>query len=123
MLKVAVLSDPHLGFGIGTERENDAFNNFEQALRAVIKEEPQPHVILLCGDIFHDKIPRQEVLGKVIELFTKANKQLKTRPQILKRVKGGNTEIIKEFIPPIIAIWGTHEKRHSESTNPVQILE
>jgi DNA repair exonuclease SbcCD nuclease subunit len=123
MLKVAVLSDPHLGFGIGTERENDAFNNFEQALRAAIKEEPQPHVVLLCGDIFHDKIPRQEVLGKAIELFAKANKQLKTRPQILKRVKGGNTEIIKDFIPPIIAIWGTHEKRHSESTNPVQILE
>jgi DNA repair exonuclease SbcCD nuclease subunit len=123
MLKVAVLSDPHLGFGIGTERENDAFNNFEQALRAIIKEEPQPHVVLLCGDIFHDKIPRQEVLGKVIELFAKANKQLKTRPQILKRVKGGNTEIVKEFISPIIAIWGTHEKRHSESTNPVQILE
>ena len=123
MLKVAILSDPHLGFGAGTERENDAFNNFELALRSAIKEEPQPQVILLCGDIFHDKIPRQEVLGKAIELFAKANKQLRAKPQILKRIKNNNLDIVKDFIPPIIAIWGTHEKRHSESTNPVQILE
>jgi DNA repair exonuclease SbcCD nuclease subunit len=123
MLKVAILSDPHLGFGAGTERENDAFNNFELALRSAIREEPQPQIILLCGDIFHDKIPRQEVLGKAIELFAKANKQLRVKPQILKRIKNNNLEIVKDFIPPIIAIWGTHEKRHSESTNPVQILE
>jgi len=123
MLKIAILSDPHLGFGAGTERSEDAFSNFEQALKAAIKEEPQPQFILLCGDIFHDKIPRQEILGKTIELFTRANKMLRTKPQILRRVKNGNSETVRDFIPPIIAIWGTHEKRHSESTNPVQILE
>ena len=123
MLKIAILSDPHLGFGAGTERSEDAFNQFEQALKAAIKEEPQPQFILLCGDIFHDKIPRQEILGKAIDLFTKANKMLRTKPQILRRIKNNNSETVKDFIPPIIAIWGTHEKRHSDSTNPVQILE
>ncbi|MFH0869379.1 MAG: metallophosphoesterase [archaeon] len=123
MLKIAVLSDSHLGFGFGTERAEDAFNNFELALKTALKEEPQPQLILLAGDIFHDKIPRQETLGRVIEMLTWANRSLRTRPQILKRVKNGKEDVVKSFIPPIIAVWGTHEKRHPDSTNPVQILE
>jgi len=123
MLKIAVLSDSHLGFGSDTERAEDAFNGFELALKTALKEEPQPQIILLAGDIFHEKIPRQETLGKAIELFTKINKSMKTKPQILKRVRNGKEEVVREFIPPIIAIWGTHEKRHPDSTNPVQILD
>lgn len=123
MLKVAILSDSHLGFGFGTERENDSFTNFELAVRTALKEEPQPQIMLLVGDIFHEKIPKQEVLAKTIELFAKINKLMKARPQVLRRVKDGKEDIIKEFIPPIIAIWGTHERRHTDSVNPVQILE
>ncbi len=122
MLKAAVLSDTHLGFGIGTERENDCYENFEQATRLALKEGAQ--LVLLCGDIFHDKIPRQEVLGKAIEIFTRLNKSLRSEPKLLKRVKSGNVEVFKELaIPPVIAIWGTHERRHIGSTNPVQLLE
>ena len=122
MLKIAVLSDTHLGFGIGTERENDCYENLEQATKLALKEGAQ--LILMCGDIFHDKIPRQEVLGKAIEIFTRVNRSMNSAPKLLKRVKLGNTEVFKELvIPPVIAIWGTHERRHIGSTNPVQILE
>ena len=123
MLKVAVLSDTHLGFAAGAERENDCYENFEQAIGLAIKEDVQ--LILLCGDIFHDKIPRQEVLGKSIEIFTRINKAMEgRRPALLKRVKSGNTETFKNIsLPPVIAIWGTHERRHPGSTNPVNILE
>ncbi len=123
MLKVAVISDTHLGFDFGGERSEDSFKNLEQAFSLALKEEPQPQLILLCGDIFHERIPRQEVLGRAIELFSRANKQFKSRPELLKHIKGGNIDAVKKAIPPIIAIWGTHERRASENINPVQLLE
>jgi len=112
MLKLAVLSDLHLGFAYGTERGEDAFVNAERAFSVALREEP--NLILIPGDIFHDKIPRPEVLARAIELFTKVNKSMKTKPILLKK---------KQLIPPIICIWGTHERRHADSINPVQILE
>ena len=63
MLKVAVISDTHLGFAYGTERQEDSFINFEQAFNNAVREQPQ--AILLGGDIFHDRIPKQEILGAV----------------------------------------------------------
>jgi len=121
MYKLAVISDTHLGFAYDTEKQEDSFSNFEQALNLALLE--QPRVILLGGDIFHDRIPKQEVLGKAIEIFTKANRAMKKKITVIRKIKDGKVELEKFQIPPIIAIWGTHERRHKGSTNPVQILE
>ncbi|MEK6923308.1 MAG: metallophosphoesterase [Nanoarchaeota archaeon] len=121
MLKVAVISDTHLGFAYGTERQDDSFINFEQAFNNAVREQPQ--AILLGGDIFHDRIPKQEILGRAIELFTKMNRVMKKKLTVIRKIKDGKVELEKYQIPPIIAIWGTHERRHKGSTNPVQILE
>ena len=120
MLKVAIISDMHLGFS-HDGKEDDSFDNFEQALGLALKENPQ--MILLVGDIFHDRIPKQEVMGKALELFSKVNKAYKTFPKIVKRIKGKQAENTSETIPPVVAIWGTHEMRHFGGTNPVQVLE
>ncbi|MEK6807721.1 MAG: metallophosphoesterase [Nanoarchaeota archaeon] len=120
MLKLAIISDMHLGFSLnGTD--DDSFDNFEQALGLALGENPQ--MILLGGDIFHDRIPKQEVMGKALELFSKANKAYKNFPKITKQIKGKQAENTSETIPPIVAIWGTHELRHFGGTNPVQVLE
>jgi len=120
-MKLAFISDLHLGFAFGTERGEESFENAEQAFELALKEKPD--IILLGGDIFHDKIPRQEVVGKSIELFTKLNQKMK-KVLILKKVNK-NKEITekKELIPAVIGIWGTHERRHANSTNPAQLLE
>lgn len=121
MLKVVIISDTHLGFAWGEERQEDSFSNLEQAFSLAAKQEPD--LILLAGDIFHDRIPRQEILGRAIELFSKFSKKLKSRPFCVKAVKDGQAFEVKNSIPPIIAIWGTHERRHADSTNPLHLLE
>ncbi|MBD3263007.1 hypothetical protein GF374_01355, partial [Candidatus Woesearchaeota archaeon] len=121
MLKLAIISDLHLGFAYGTERGEDAFKNAEKAFNLALKEEP--NLILLGGDIFHDKIPRPEILGRTIELFTKINKSTKANTLLLEKTKNNETKELKKVIPSIICIWGTHERRHAQSTNPVQILQ
>ncbi|MEM2874175.1 MAG: metallophosphoesterase [Candidatus Nanoarchaeia archaeon] len=120
-MKLAFLSDLHLGFAYGSERQEDSFEGAKQAFALCLREKPD--LILLGGDIFHDKIPRQEVLGKAIELFTEVNKKLKKVLVIKKIDKDKKVVEKKELIPAIVGIWGTHERRHENSTNPAQLLE
>jgi DNA repair exonuclease SbcCD nuclease subunit len=119
MLKIAVISDTHLGFAYGTLRGKDAFDNCKQAFQKVL--DAKADLILIPGDIFHEKIPRQEVLGETIELFSSIKKHFKSPKLITSKTKDGITK--NKTIPPIITIYGTHERRHSDSTNPVHLLE
>ncbi len=120
-MKLAFISDLHLGFAFGTERGEESFENAEKAFELALKEKPD--IVLIGGDIFHDKIPRQEVIGKAIELFTALNQKLRKVLLLKKITKNKETIEKKELIPAIIGIWGTHERRHTNSTNPAQLLE
>lgn len=120
-MKLAFISDLHLGFAFGTERGDESFENADKAFELALKEKPD--IVLIGGDIFHDKIPRQEVIGKAIELFTKLNLKLKKVLLLKKITKDKQTIEKKELIPAVIGIWGTHERRHANSTNPAQLLE
>jgi DNA repair exonuclease SbcCD nuclease subunit len=120
-MKIAFLSDLHLGFAYGTERQEESFENAKQAFDLALKEKPD--LMLLAGDIFHERLPRQEVLGRAIELFDFLSKKLK-KVYVIKRVTKDKQVIEKkELIPAVVGIWGTHERRHTNSTNPAQILE
>ncbi len=118
-MKLAVIADLHLGFAWGTERGEDSFRNAREAFQKALNEKPD--VILLLGDIFHDKIPKPEVLAPAIEMFTKLNKAMKP-VKILSRIKNKKEEIQAGTIPAIIGIYGTHERRSAYSVNPVQTL-
>lgn len=118
-MKIAVISDLHLGYAWGTEREQDSFRNAQEAFSKALAESPD--VILLLGDIFHDRIPRPEILAPTIELFAGVNKSMKP-VKILSVVREGKEEIASGHIPPVIGIYGTHERRHAHSVNPVQTL-
>jgi DNA repair exonuclease SbcCD nuclease subunit len=120
-MKLAFISDLHLGFGYGTERSEESFENASKAFELALKQKPD--IILIGGDIFHDRIPRQEVLGKAIELFSKVSQNLKKALLLKKITKDKRIIEKKELIPSIIGIWGTHERRHENSTNPTQLLE
>ena len=89
-MQISILSDLHLGYN----REEDAYKQAKEALDTASKAD----LILLAGDLFDQRVPRQETLAKALELFSKIDK-------------------------PVVAISGTHERRSSGYINPVQTLE
>lgn len=97
-MKLAVIADTHLGFQYGSKRGEDAFTNAADAFQKAL--ETHPDAILLLGDIFDHKVEKPEVLSRAMQLFQK----------------------IKSKCPNIIAIYGTHETRHKDAINPVQLL-
>ncbi|MGB9675287.1 MAG: metallophosphoesterase family protein [Candidatus Nanoarchaeia archaeon] len=115
-MKIAFISDLHLGFN-----GEESFANAEQAFNLALKEKPD--LILIGGDIFHEKTPKQEIIGQAIDLFVKVNKELK-KVLLLQKIDKEKKKIEeKQLICPIIGIWGTHERRHADALNPAQILE
>lgn len=95
-MRIALLGDLHLGFDFDGPRREDSFRQAQEALKLASEAD----LILLAGDIFDSRIPRQEVWARSLELF--------------ESLKGRNR---------IVAIAGTHERRNKSYTNPVQALE
>lgn len=122
-MKIAVISDTHFGHGWGTEIEGDSFRQAGEAIGAAIAEKAD--LILLGGDIFHHRMPRQEVWGKALAILQKPLLAEKSPAKLVGTVgKDGNGISRLAFSGiPVIAIFGTHEKRGSHATNPVQVLE
>lgn len=92
---IGILSDTHFGLG---KFYDDSFSQGEKALETACS---MADIVIVAGDIFDMRVPRLEVLGKVIEIFRRANKSGKE----------------------IFGISGTHERRAAGLTNPVEILE
>lgn len=118
-MKVSILSDVHLGFGRGSEREGDAY----EALAEALEKSRDSDLILIAGDIFDSNNPPAEVLALSEEILL---------PFLLEdggmRIPEGmekDTKKLKLVNPrrPIIAIHGTHERRARGLLNPVQALE
>lgn len=124
-MKVAILSDLHLGFGSG-ERGGESFCNAEKAFALALGEKPD--AVLVAGDIFDAMVPKQEVLLGAFGVFRyaadgmNAAGELKgSRAAILRTWRGGEEEMLS--LPAIIAIHGTHEFRGRDYANVLQLLE
>ena len=100
-MKLAVISDLHLGFQFGTKRGEDAFRNATEAFSKAISE--KPNLILLAGDIFHDKIPKPEVTIRAIELF----QQFKKLPtiKVINLKSNDKDESLNQEIPAVVCIF------------------
>lgn len=118
-MRISIFSDIHCGFGRGM-RENDPFI----ALKEALEISRNCDVILIAGDIFDTRVPKQEVFARTAKIFTEVQ-QFPSRTE-LKELIGKD---IKEVSPlalrgiPVIAIHGNHERRSRELINPVQALE
>ncbi len=121
-MRIAIASDLHLGYDWGGERQEDSF----EAAMEVVEKASKADMLLLAGDIFDSKMPRQEIIARAFRIF----KELKMKKSNAKIVsvkdregneKGVNPLAISGF--PIIAIYGTHERRARGSTNPVELME
>jgi len=119
-MKLSIISDMHLGFASGTERENDAFEAAEEAIEA----SQGCDAILVAGDIFDTRTPSTDILIRAMQLFMRTN--------FWKGgawISEGISKDLSDFSPlnftgvPVIAIHGTHERRSAGLLNPVEGLE
>ena len=120
-MKIAVISDSHLGFGYGTEKENDSFAQFNEAVEKTIAEKVD--LILLPGDVFDSRVPRQEVWAKALTIFQKPLLAEKNGVTVVQKVNKQDISPMAFSGIPVIAIHGTHERRGAHTINPVEMLE
>jgi DNA repair exonuclease SbcCD nuclease subunit len=122
LLRIAVISDTHLGYAWGTERGDDAMAQAEEAFDIAIKEKAD--IILLPGDVFDTRIPRPEVWAAALRLMQKPLLAGKSRAKFVKLVGSDKKVSPIAFAGiPVVAIFGTHERRGSHAVNPMQMLE
>jgi len=103
-MKIAILGDFHLGYPRFYE------DSFSQAALAFSKACETGDVVVLVGDLFDTKTPKLEVIERAFRIFRVADK----KKWAAKGESGG---------VPVVAIHGTHERRHKDCVNPIQMLE
>ncbi|TES83750.1 MAG: DNA repair exonuclease [Hadesarchaea archaeon] len=123
MVKIAVIADTHLGTKWGTPREQDSFEQVRETIEQALKLGAE--LILILGDIFDMRTPRQEVWAQSMRILSIP--LAKGRNEItLSRVIDKNQD---DFSPvalrgtPVIALHGNHERRTRGFVNPVEALE
>ncbi len=119
-MRIAILSDFHFGFGAGSERAEDPFDAFREAIGKTLGCD----LILFAGDIFDTRSPDAETLTKAMELMIPPLLEQSG----LKLVQGIGKDISKVseialMGIPTVAIHGTHERRTKGFLNPVEALE
>ena len=121
-MKIAIISDTHLGHKFGEERGEDSFDTLKEAIEIARGAD----AILLPGDIFDSRIPRPEVMAKAMKLIFQA-KMNKSDAKIMSVLsKNGKEKKVHELnrdSVPVIAIYGTHERRGKDMINPVELLD
>lgn len=110
-MKVSIISDTHFGFKWGEDRGEDPFENAREAFERTQDSD----LIILPGDIFDKKIPKQEVLDKAAEVFSIAMDGERTVEA--DKELGMHGDGI-----PLAAIHGTHERRPRSYTNPIELM-
>ncbi|MGC8585999.1 MAG: metallophosphoesterase family protein [Candidatus Micrarchaeia archaeon] len=112
-MKIAIVSDTHLGY------EPFAEDAYMQAKEALEKASSIADMILLPGDIFDKRFPRPDVLAQAFNIF----RDLSHKEWSAKVVKFTPLEGSKSFTSvPIIAIPGTHERTVIGKENPLNLL-
>jgi len=119
-MKIGVFSDCHCGYKYGEERGKDSFI----ALNEAIDKSLDCDLILIAGDLFDSRIPRQEVFARTARILSKAQ-HFPSRTKFVNVVNKKKEEISPLSLRgiPIVIIHGTHERRSKYMTNPIQALE
>ena len=110
-MKIAIVSDLHIGY----ERfRKDAYNQAKEALTMAAE---RADAIIIPGDIFDTRFPKPDVIAEAIGIF----KELREK-EFGARIVGfeGLGKIYTD--KPILAIPGTHERRTSDTEDPVDLL-
>lgn len=131
---IGILSDLHFGYGWGTERQADSF---VQAAEALQKAVSKADIVVIAGDLFDTRVPRQEVLKEALNIFARLKLTHASKAKLVEikdhMPKDAKTDVwhagqislhaTHKLGIPIIAIHGTHDRRGRAQVNPVKILE
>ena len=122
-MKIAVISDLHLGAKWGTEREQDSFEQAREAFERALELGAQ--LILIPGDIFELRIPRQEMWAKAMRILSLPLAKEKSNLELIDTIDKNPDDISPVALRgvPVVAIHGNHERRSTGLVNPVQALE
>lgn len=122
-VKIAVIADTHLGAKWGTAREQDSFDQAREAIERAL--ELGAELILVLGDIFDTRTPRQEVWAQAMRIFSiplaRGRSEIKLSRTIDKKQDDFSPAALRGV--PVIALHGNHERRTRGFVNPVQALE
>lgn len=122
-LKIAVIADPHLGTKWGTPREQDSFVQFREAIEKSLDLGAQ--LIVLLGDIFDTRIPRQEVWARAMRILSIPLARGRNEVKLIDTIDKNPEEISPVALrgTPVVTLHGNHERRTRGLTNPVEALE
>jgi len=116
-MKIALISDTHLGFKWGTPRFDDAFEQAREAFEKALQKGAE--LILVGGDIFEKAIPSLEVLTRTLEILN-----LRLNHESTVKFAGGKKPEPQALRgTPIVALHGNHEWRSRGQTNVLEALE
>ncbi len=122
-MKIAIISDFHLGAKEGTLREKDPFDQAREAFEKALSMGAQ--LILIPGDIFDSRIPKQEVWSeamKILSLASEGKNEDISIDRTIKRDKENITVLPLRGVP-VIAIHGNHERRGKGFVDSIEALE
>jgi len=122
-LKIAVISDTHMGAKWGTEREQDSFDQAREAMERALELGAQ--LILIPGDIFDARTPRQEVWARAMRILALALARERGEVKLGEAIDKNLDDISAVALRgvPIVALHGNHERRVRGLVNPVEALE
>lgn len=113
-MKIAIVSDTHFGYAWESERADDSF----EAAHEAFQRTRDADLVILPGDIYDHKVPKQEVLGRSIDCFNEY------RRGDCNLTFTAESDVTHDFTgTPVVAIHGTHERRMKGFTNPIELLE
>lgn len=122
-MKLAIISDPHLGAKWGSPREQDSFVQFREAIEKSIELGAQ--LVIILGDIFDTRIPRQEIWAQALRILSlpvaHGRNNIKLERTVDKRADEISPVALRGV--PVVALHGNHERRTKGLTNPVEALE
>lgn len=119
-MRLAFVSDTHLGFARGSVREGDAFLQFKQALEGIAAQAPD--AIIHPGDFFDHKIPIQEVWDESFQCLRVIQQAPQSHAHITHFPRNSPSHSFHFRGIPLIAIAGTHEYRSKDFKNALQVL-
>jgi DNA repair exonuclease SbcCD nuclease subunit len=122
-VKVAVVSDTHLGTKWGTPRQEDSFDQAQEAIERAL--ELGAKMILIPGDIFETRRPHQEVWAQAMRILLPALMREQNEVKLIDLVDKNREDISDVSLRgvPMIALHGNHERSARGLLNPVQALE
>ncbi len=106
-MRIAIISDWHLGVDFDSELGKDSFTNLYSAFKQLEKQDID--LLLVPGDLFDVPVPSHEVLFETISILNDLN------------LKNKFSEISGKL--PILAIIGNHEYRSKDYVTTVELLE